>query len=68
MIYEVKKPIFRIIEVDTPGMGRIHMLADEHGETIKGQTALSLNHHVDDLSTVTVTFLIDGQNIKVGRD
>ena len=58
--------VLTIVEADSP-MGRVHMLADESGAPIKGQTAVSIQHGVDELSTVTVTLIIDGKNVRIGK-
>jgi len=45
---------------------RAVMLCDETGEPLPNQVAVSLEQTVGEPSTITVTFRIDGDNIKLG--
>lgn len=50
---------------DTPG-GRALLLHDEQGEPLPCQAGIVLRHDVEDIARLTVTFIIDGDEVSLG--
>jgi len=49
------------------GLGRAYVLCDEFGEQLPGQRAVKLEQRVQEMSVVTVEFMIDGRDITVAE-
>lgn len=42
-----------------------YMLCEEDGTPLPGQVAVTINQHMDELTTVTVEFLVDNKTINM---
>lgn len=51
------------VQMKRSNFGTIPMICDEGGEPLPGQVETVMNGDCHDLSTITVTFLIDGKRI-----
>lgn len=59
------KPYFTIRTIKGATIGPVHVLCDREGNVVPGQRNTALASGVDELTTFTVTFNVEGEDISL---
>ena len=67
MTMNKQSPMKLLVLMQESYEGPVPMLCDEHGRVLPGQTATRLEAEVDKPPKFTVTFVVDGENVKTAQ-
>lgn len=54
--------------VDVPGIGKALAVFDQNGDMLPCQRMVETHTELDCIQTVTVTFVVDGDRVRIGKE